>query len=59
MPLEKRYIRKSGEILGSVTSEHNNIVGRVSDRFHTTRDDHGKLVSTNTSDPGLVIDRKK
>ena len=70
MPLEKRYIRKSGEILGSVTSgfsdessvvrdEHNNIVGRVSDRFHATRDDHGKLVSTNTSDPGLVIDRKK
>jgi len=70
MPLEKRYIRKSGEILGSVTSgfsdessvvrdEHNNIVGRVSDRFHTTRDDHGKLVSTNTSDPGLLIDRKK
>jgi hypothetical protein len=72
MPLEKRYIR-DGEhrIIGSTTTgfvgaydtvvkdEHEQIVGRTSERFHTTRDEHGGLVSTNSSDPGLVINRKK
>jgi hypothetical protein len=27
--------------------------------FHTTRDGHGNLVSTNSPDPGLLIGRKK
>jgi len=72
MPLEKRYIR-DGEhrIIGSVTSgftgaydtvvkdEHERIVGRTSERFGTTRDEKGGLVSTNTADPGLLIRSKK
>ncbi len=70
MPLSKRYIRDGhGRTIGSVTSgfsdesavvrdEHDNIVGRTSDRFHTTRDAHGNLISIGTSDPGLLIRRK-
>jgi hypothetical protein len=57
-------------IIGSVTSgfsdestvvrdEHGKILGRTSERFHNTRDDHGGLVSTNSADPGLLIGRKK
>jgi hypothetical protein len=59
----------SRRIIGSVTSgysddsavvrdEKNRILGRTSDRFHTTRDAYGKLVSIDTSDPGLLIRRK-
>lgn len=71
MTLKKDYVRDGrGRIIGSVESgfsdeskvvrdEKNNIVGRTSDKFHTTRDNHGNLVSTNTSDPGLLIKRKK
>jgi hypothetical protein len=70
MPLEKRYIRDAkGQVIGSVTSgfsdesaivraEDEHIVGRTSNRFHTTRDQQGKLVSVNTAEPGLVINRK-
>ena len=71
MPLEKRYIRDGRQrILGSVTSgfsdessvvrdEDGHKLGRTSDRFDTTRDAHGNLVSIDTSDPGLLINRKK
>jgi hypothetical protein len=71
LPLEKRYIRDGkNRIVGSVTSgfaaestvvrdEHEKIIGRTSEKFHTTRDEHGGLVSTNSSDPGLLINRKK
>ena len=71
MSLEKTYVRDGKRrIIGSVTSgysdesaavrdEDNGITGRSSDRFHTTRDGHGNLVSTNTADPGLLINRKK
>ena len=72
MPLEKQYIRDGNRrITGSVTTgftgafdtlvrdEHNHILGRTSERFHTTRDEHGKLVSINTSDPGLLISKRK
>jgi hypothetical protein len=72
MPLEKRYVRDGQRrIIGSVTTgyegatdsivrdEHEQIVGTTSERFHTTRDEHGGLVSTNTADPGLLIGRKK
>jgi hypothetical protein len=71
MSLEKRYIRDGKrKIIGSVTSgfpdessvirdEHGHVVGRTSERFHTTRDGHGNLVSTNTADPGLLINKKK
>ena len=70
--LRKDYVRDGNRrIIGSVTTgysggtsdvvrdEHNEIAGRTSDRFETTRDTHGKLVSTDTSDPGLLINRRK
>jgi hypothetical protein len=71
MSLEKKYIRDGkNRLIGSVTSgfpgessvvrdEHEKIVGLTSGVFHTTRDEHGKLVSTNTADAGLLINRKK
>jgi hypothetical protein len=71
MPLKKEYLRGGkNEIIGSVTTgfsdestvvrdEHEKIIGRTSDRFHATRDEHGGLVSTNCADPGLLIGRKK
>ena len=71
MSLKKEYIRDGkNRIIGSVMSgfsdestvvrdEHEHIVGRTSGLFHTTRDEHGKLVSTNSADPGLLINRKK
>ena len=71
MPLEKRYVRDGqNRIIGSVTSgfsdestvvrdEHEQIVGRTSERFGTTRDEKGGLVSINSADPGLLINRKK
>lgn len=70
--LKKEYIRDGKrQIIGSVTSgfegsfenlvkdEHEQITGTTSQRFHTTRDGHGGLVSTNTADPGLLIKREK
>ena len=71
MPLKKDFVRDGNrKIIGSVTSgfgdtsatvrdEDNRIAGRTSERFHTTRDGRGNLISTNTSDPGLLIGRKK
>jgi hypothetical protein len=31
-----------------VRDEHEHIIGKISDLFHTTRDAHGNLVSTNS-----------
>ena len=71
MSLKKDYVRDGKRsIIGSVTSgysdtsavvrdEANQIAGRTSQRFQTTRDSHGSLVSTNTSDPGLILGRTK
>jgi len=72
MSLEKRYIRDGqNRIIGSTTTgftgafetivkdEHEQIVGTTSERFHTTRDEHGGLVFINSADPGLLINRKK
>ena len=41
------------------TPKHEQIVGRTSERFGTTRDERGGLVSINSPDPGLLIGRKK
>jgi hypothetical protein len=72
MSLEKEFIRDGKRrIIGSVITgyvgsfdtlvrdEDAHIVGRTSESFGTTRDEHGKLVSINTADPGLLIGRKK
>ncbi|PYV51573.1 MAG: hypothetical protein DMG98_25680 [Acidobacteria bacterium] len=69
--LKKEYVRDGkNRVIGSVTSgfsdesavirdDQNQFAGRTSDRFDTTRDAHGNLVSLNTSDPGLLINRKR
>jgi hypothetical protein len=68
--LKKAFIRAGPRrIIGSVTTgysdtsavvpnEGNRITGRTNDRFHTTGDSHGNLLSVNSSDPGLLIRRK-
>lgn len=70
--LTKSYVRDGkNRIIGSVTTgfegsfdsvvrdEHEHVIGRTSERFETTRDGHGSLVSANTADPGLLLNRKK
>jgi YD repeat-containing protein len=69
--LKKGYVRDGNRrIIGLVTTgfddttavvrdERNQITGRTNERFATTRDAHGKLVSINSSDPGLLINQKK
>ena len=71
MSLEKKYIRDGKQrVIGSVTSgfsdessvvrdAEGHFLGRTSDKFDTTRDAHGNLVSINSSDPGLLINRKR
>jgi len=68
MSLKKEFIRDANrKIIGSTTTgyvgsfdtlvrdEHEHIIGRTSESFGTTRDEHGKLVSINTADAGLLI----
>ena len=69
--LKKDYVRNGNrKIIGSVTTgfsdtssvvrdEGNRIAGRTNERFDTTRDVNGNPVSVNSSDPGLLIARKK
>ena len=70
--LKKTYVRDgNNRVIGSITTgfegafealvrdEHENIIGRTSERFGTTRDGHGNLLSINTADSGLVFNRKK
>ncbi len=70
MPLKIEYVRKSGQVLGSITSGYadgtttvrdsgGRVLGHTSDRFHTTRDANGRLISTNVDSPGLLIPKKK
>ena len=68
--LKKDYIRDgTRKIIASITTGYsdsssvvrdqgNRIAGRTSGRFHTTRESSGKLVSTNSADPGLLIRKK-
>jgi hypothetical protein len=70
--LKKTYVRDgNNRLVGSVTTgfegsfetlvrdDHDNIIGSTSERFGTTRDGHGNLVSVDTADPGLLLNRKK
>jgi hypothetical protein len=71
MSLKKEYIRDGkNRFIGSVTSgfagdssvvrdERGKLLGHTSGQFHTTRDERGGLVSTNSADPDLLINRKK
>lgn len=70
MSLKIEYVKKSGEVLGSITSGYSDgsttvrdsggrVLGHSSEKFSTTRDSNGKLVSTNTASPGLLIPKKK
>jgi len=72
MPLRKEYIRDGDHrIIGSVTTgftgafdtlvrdDSGHLLGRSSQHYGTTRDEHGKLVSINTADPGLLVGWKK
>jgi len=71
MSLKKVFIRDGKRsIIGTVTTgfsdtssvvrdEGNRITGRTSERFHTTRDGRGNLVSINSPDPGLLLGRRK
>jgi YD repeat-containing protein len=68
--LKKDYVRDGNRrIIGSVTTgysdtsktvrdDRNQIAGRTNERFGTTRDAHGRLVSINSADPGLLIRKK-
>ena len=68
--LKKDFVRDgTRKIIGSVTTgysdtsstvrdERNQITGRTNDRFRTTRDSSGKLVSINSADPGLLIRKR-
>lgn len=71
MPLNKEYVRDGQRrIIGSITTgftgafdtivrdDSGHYLGRTSEHFGTTRDEHGNLVSINTADPGLLIKRK-
>jgi len=69
MTLKIEVFRKSGQILGSVTSGFSDnsatvrdpggrIAGHASELFKTTRDAAGRLVSTNVANAGLLINRK-
>jgi hypothetical protein len=68
LALEKKYIRDfNHRILGNVTEgfddDHGSVVrdndghilGRTSTRYNETRDSSGRVVSSNSADPGLLI----
>ena len=70
--LKKTYIRDGrNRVIGSFTTgfegsfetlvrdEDDHVVGTTSERFGTTRDGQGNLISTNSADPGLLLTRKK
>jgi hypothetical protein len=71
MSLEKEYVRDGKrQIIGSITSGFsdesaivrdgdNKLSGRTSERYDTTRDDHGNLVSIDLADAGLLLGKRK
>jgi hypothetical protein len=70
MALKKEYVRESTkQTIGSVTTgfddtskvvrdNNGSTLGRTSERFNNTRDSSGRLVSSNTADPGFLIRKK-
>jgi hypothetical protein len=69
MPLKIEYVRKGGQVIGSVTSGYSDnsttvrdsggrIAGHTSEKFSTTRDAAGRLVSTNAASPGMLLKKK-
>jgi hypothetical protein len=70
MALKKEYVRDGNkQTIGSITTgfddsssvvrdNSGNTLGRTSERFNNTRDSSGRLVSSNTPDPGLLILKK-
>jgi hypothetical protein len=71
LALEKKYIRDfNHRILGNVTEgfddghgsvvrdNDGHILGRTSTRYNETRDSSGRVVSSNSADPGLLIRKK-
>ena len=70
MALNKTYVRDGGkQTIGSITTgfdDSSSVVrdncgatlGRTSEKFTNTRDSSGRLVSSNTADPGLLIRKK-
>jgi hypothetical protein len=69
MPLKIEYVKKSGQVLGSITSGYSDgsttvrdsggrVLGHTSSKFSTTRDASGRLVSNNSASPGLLIPKK-
>jgi hypothetical protein len=70
MSLSKLFVRDDKQqIIGSVTTgfsdtssvvrdNSGNILGSTSERFSNTRDSSGRLVSSNTPDPGLLFRKK-
>jgi len=70
--LEKKYVRDGkNKVVGSITTgfkgsfetvvrdKQDKVLGTTSERFGTTRDSNGKLVSLNTANTGLLLNRKK
>jgi len=71
LAVEKKYIRDfNHRILGNVTEgfddghgsvvrdNDGHILGRTSTRYNETRDSSGRVVSSNSADPGLLIRKK-
>jgi hypothetical protein len=69
MSLKREIVRRSGEVLGTITTGYSDgsatvrdstgrVTGHTSDRFHTTRDAAGRLVSNTTASPGMLIRKK-
>jgi len=72
MSLTKTYVRDGNrKIIASITTgftgafdtivrdEDGQTLGWSSERFQTTRDNHGNLVSIDRADPGLLIGKRK
>jgi hypothetical protein len=65
--LKKNVIRDGhNRVIGSVTSGYaggssivrdaeGRLLGKTSEKFHSTRDSHGKILSINTPDAGLLF----